>query len=272
MRQKHNKKRNTAFIFEVLIRELTKSIVEENSKKKKVIISLIRENFHSNTFLAQDLDLYKGILETVNVDRHIAEKLIFESRLQHCVLDGTRLFMEQTQLINKINKVLSKDVFSNFIPNYRDIATIYQIFNSETKTKQRILKESQLIKRMIRSPSPDNNLKALDNLTLTTFVHKFNEKYNNELISEQKKLLTKFISSFADDGAELKVFLNEEIERLKIFLSEDTHLADIRQDENMLDKTKDVLKLLDECADRVIDTQMIQDILKIQKLVKEINT
>lgn len=272
MRQKHNKKRNTAFIFEVLIRELTKSIVAEDNKKKKIIISLVRENFKSDSFLAQDLDLYKGILETTNVDRHVAEKLIFESRMQHCVLDGERLFIEQTQLINKINKLLSKDVFTNFVPNYRDIATIYQIFNSETKTKQRILKESQLIERMIQSPSTENDLEALDNLTLKTFIHKFNEKYDNELISEQKELLTKFISSFADDGAELKVFLNEEIGRLKVFLSEAINLSDIRQDKAMVHKTKDVLALLNECSDRLIDSKMIQDILKIQKLVKEINT
>ena len=36
---KHNKKRNTAFIFEVLIRELTKAILEQDEKKKKYIIT-----------------------------------------------------------------------------------------------------------------------------------------------------------------------------------------------------------------------------------------
>ena len=35
MRLKHNKKRNTAFLFEVLAKELTKSIVAKEKKKKK---------------------------------------------------------------------------------------------------------------------------------------------------------------------------------------------------------------------------------------------
>ena len=35
MKMKHNKKRNTAFIFEVLIRELTKSIVEKDTTRKR---------------------------------------------------------------------------------------------------------------------------------------------------------------------------------------------------------------------------------------------
>ena len=105
MKLKHNKKRNTAFIFEALIRELTKSIVDQNIKNKKIIVSLIKENFKSTTLLGKDLNLYKGILETSNLDRHTAEKLIFESRMQHCVINKKELFKEQTQLINKINKL-----------------------------------------------------------------------------------------------------------------------------------------------------------------------
>ncbi len=34
MRLKHNKKRNTAFIFEALSQEMTKAIVEKDDKKK----------------------------------------------------------------------------------------------------------------------------------------------------------------------------------------------------------------------------------------------
>ena len=54
MKMKHNKKRNTAFIFEVLIRELTKSIVEKNDKQKKIIISLIKENFKNKSLSSID--------------------------------------------------------------------------------------------------------------------------------------------------------------------------------------------------------------------------
>ena len=114
MKMKHNKKRNTAFIFEVLIRELTKSIVEKNDKKKKIIISLIKENFKNKTLLARDLELYKSLLETDNLDPHTAEKLIFECRMQRCTINPKQLFEEQTILINKINKHVTQDAFSTF--------------------------------------------------------------------------------------------------------------------------------------------------------------
>ena len=54
MKMKHNKKRNTAFIFEALIRELTKAIVSKDSKKKKLIVKLVRENFKGSSVLAKD--------------------------------------------------------------------------------------------------------------------------------------------------------------------------------------------------------------------------
>ena len=56
---KHNKKRNTAFIFEVLIRELTKAIMEQDDNKKKYIIKLVKENFKGNNLLAKDLKFTK---------------------------------------------------------------------------------------------------------------------------------------------------------------------------------------------------------------------
>ena len=68
MKMKHNKKRNTAFLFEVLIRELAKTMISKDEDRKKTIVSMIKENFKGNTLLAKDLDLYKSILDTDKVD------------------------------------------------------------------------------------------------------------------------------------------------------------------------------------------------------------
>jgi len=38
---KHNKKRNTAFIYETLTRELTKAIVDKNSDRKETVLAII---------------------------------------------------------------------------------------------------------------------------------------------------------------------------------------------------------------------------------------
>jgi hypothetical protein len=58
-------------------------------------------------------------------------------------------------------------------------------------------------------------MKTLDSLTYNTFVDKFNSSYKHSLLKEQRELLTNYITSFSDNGLGLKMFMNEEIGRLK---------------------------------------------------------
>ena len=268
---KHNKKRNTAFIFEVLIRELTKSIVDKNNKKKQIIVTLIKENFKNRTSIGRDLELYKTLLDTKNVEKDVAEKLIFECRMQRCTINRQDLFQEQSALIDKINKYVSKDAFDMFIPNYRNVATVYQIFNPGTKTKQRVLLEKQIANQMIISNDKEKPLlQSITNLTLKTFIKTFNSKYSEDLVIEQRTLLNKYISSFSDNGTEMRVFLNEEINRLKDNIHKALRIEEIKNDPAMLEKTSAVLEILNNTSTRPVDGLFIQDILKIQNLVREI--
>ena len=50
---KHNKKRNTAFLYECLIRELTKAIIKEDKQKQTKVKGLLREFFAKGKVLAQ---------------------------------------------------------------------------------------------------------------------------------------------------------------------------------------------------------------------------
>ena len=273
MKMKHNKKRNTAFIFEALIRELTKAIVARDGKKKKLIVKLVRENFKGSSILAKDLDLYKAVLETRELDRQTAEKLVFEARMRKKTIDERELFKEQTEIINTINKLVSPSVFSNFIPNYRDVATVYQIFDYRTKTKQRVLLEKQIVDRMTSTETAHPPaIKPVDNLTYKTFVKKFNEKYSSELLSEQKKLLSHYIGSFTDNGVDLKVYLNEEISRLRERLQKSLKMSEISKDKQMQEGTEKVLEILNGFSKRPIDNDLVQEVLKIQNLVKEIES
>ncbi len=49
-------------------------------------------------------------------------------------------------------------------------------------------------------------MQPIDNIVYKTFVSKFNDKYSDSLISEQKELLNKYIVSFVDNGIEFKTF------------------------------------------------------------------
>tara|TARA_Y100001973_G_C5164802_1_gene315500 strand:- start:401 stop:1222 length:822 start_codon:yes stop_codon:yes gene_type:complete len=267
---KHNKKRNTAFLYESLIRELTKSIINKDDERKEKIISVIKEHFSEDTLLYRELKLYGALNETYRLSPNMAEKLIFEVKKEHSTIDKKKLFVEQTKLINKINKAISKSIFSNFVPNYKDLATIYQVFNTNSVKKKVLLEQSIFGRLTHRSKNEDANMKTMDNLVYKSFVKRFNGKYSEKLLEEQKELLNKYITSFLDNGVELKVYLNEEIVRLKENVSDALSLKEIQEDSDMLMKTKEVMNILENFKKEKIDKVLINKVLKIQDLVKEI--
>ena len=118
MKTKHNKKRNTGFIFEALIRELTKSVLAKNVKKASKVRTIIKEYFANGKALKKELDCYKALCEADNLDGYTAEKLIHHTKAEHGGINQKKLFMEQSKMIRQINREIGPDLFSTFIPNY----------------------------------------------------------------------------------------------------------------------------------------------------------
>ena len=191
MKLKHNKKRNTAFLFETLSRELTKAIVNRDFQNKKKILAIIKEHFNKDKEIAKELELYKSIIESKNLDTYSAEKIIFESKKQYDKLDKNRIFSEQSNLINKINKELSGETFANFVPNYKNLASLYQIFNTEMSPKKKVLLEGEIINYMSARKPIRESAKQIpsDKLVLKAFIGNFNDVYSKTLCEEQQELL-----------------------------------------------------------------------------------
>ena len=107
-------------------------------------------------------------------------------------------------------------------------------------------------------------------MTYRSFVSKFNEKYDADLLKEQKDLLTHYITSFSDNGLELKNFLNNEIGRLKEKLRESCDADEIKNDKDMLQKTEEIISRLEAFSKEGITENVLMTVLKTQSLVEEI--
>jgi len=268
IRTKHNKRRNTAFLYEILARELTKSIIEKNEMRKATIISIIKEHFKKDSLLSKELKLYSSIYEASETFRITAERIINECKRLHDLIDKQKLFVEQTKLIETINKRLTQSVFANFVPFYKNLATISQIFNISTDIKDKIILEQLIINEMCSKVKQDQ-LKPMDDLICSTFLKKFNEKYSDNLIKEQKDLINHYIMSFSDNGLSLKYYINEEILRLKGKITEVLTTPEIALDEELKDMTSKLNKKLDSYNQVELNKEMISEILKIQSFVEE---
>jgi hypothetical protein len=260
---KHNKKRNTAFLYEALVRELTKATVEKNENVKKHLVSIIKEFFSSGKPLARELDVYRSLYESKNLEKDYAKAIIDESKRVYLSFSQNDIFNEQSRLISKVNKTVGKSAFQAFMPNYKNLATISQIFDLDVPLKTRIILEKTLLEYLV-SPNPESsNLQTIDNLVFKTFINKFNEKYGDSLLEEQKTLLTNYI--LAQDGVDLefKIYLNEEVGRLKniIILSNSIKNSD---------NGPIVSQIFESLKERKIDNKYLEDILYLQVLAKEI--
>jgi hypothetical protein len=264
---KHNKKRNTAFLYECLIRELTKAIIKEDKQRQTKIKDILREFFSKGKVLAQELDLYKSLLESKELNQDFSRRLMVETKKDFDGLDRKEIFNEQTSLINKINKALGNHAFSNFVPNYKDIATIGLYFqNSDLGAKKRIMLEDKVVNFLSRLDENQTELKPVDQLEFKMFVKRFNETYEHSLLREQKDLLGNFIVSFSDNGLGLKSFLNDEIGRLKEAVDVEINKNDDQLQENF----KRVREKLNSYSARPIDSKMVEEVFYIQDLLAEV--
>lgn len=270
MKAKHNKKRNTAFVFEALAREATVSIIKGDKERQQKIVDIVRKHFQPDSFLRKDLECYRSLYENQELENNVSRQVIEAAKAVKKSINSEGLFEQQTELIKDINKTLSPKVFSNFVPNYKTLATIAKMFNTSSP-KEGVLLENKIVDNMSKS-SIQENMKPIDNIVYSTFVKRFNEKYADDLLEEQKELLTYYITSFADNALELKIYMNEEVARLKNQLQEAKKTEEIKNDSEMIEKTDKVMqKLLSyEKLQEPANEQALLTVLKTQQLVKEI--
>jgi hypothetical protein len=271
MKIKHNKKRNTAFVFESLLREATVAIIKGDTDKQHKVVQIIKKHFTADSELKKHLECYRSLYENQSLNAQISEKILTEAKMASRLIDPHGLFKKQTELINDINTTLSPSVFSNFVPNYKTLATIDQIFCDKLPPKTRVMLESTIVENMTKNAPENVANEEIDNTTVSCFVGKFNEKYSETLSEEQKQLLSHYITSFTDNAVSLKMFLNEEIVRLKKVITESSTDEMFAEDAEMKQKASQIIEKLEGFKKAQINDDILLTVLKTQELVKEMS-
>lgn len=270
MKRKHNKKRNTALVYEALIKEATAAILRGDHETKNKVVSIVNNHFDLDSILRKDLQCYQSLSENQGLAIEDSRRILNETKIQKRLIDPTALFKAQSAAIKDINTEIDSDIFNNFVPNYKTLATIDQMFSIKTSPKDKVLLENEVVELMSTNAEEDTT-EAVDSLVVSTFVEKFNDKYSGELLDEQRELLTHYIMSFTDNATALKMFLNNEIGRLKEALTNSfSNVDEISEDSDMTTKTKKVVSKLESYSKAGVSDDVLLSVLKTQALVKEI--
>ncbi len=232
---KHSKFKNTGFIFELLVRQITSEIMSSN---KSVAEKILKEHFNSKKELSKELKLYQYLInEKYNSEAKAGQFIntILEARKR---LDEKKLTKEKYNLIKEIKETYGLDEFiKSPISNYKTLASIYKIFEVATTDEQydptdivssRFTIAENIINTSIQNKDSkikdaileeyrkqDEDLRAVSYKLL---VESFNNKYKN-LSVEQKTLLREYINNINNTG-KLNEFVSKEISILVETLKE----------------------------------------------------
>lgn len=206
---KHNKIKNTGIIWELLVRQLTTDIVNNNRSKVKQII---KEYFNKNTEIYKEHRIYQVLLNTKMKNSTSAHSLIKEMMESTENIDVRKLKQEKYNLIKELKEEYNIDkFFKSNIPNYKDYATIYKLLvvneenNIKTKAGQISMLKENLTNCILKDKNNNNTNKLkqmikektdrnyVDNkMIFKIMVENFNKKYSN-LNKNQRDILKLFI-------------------------------------------------------------------------------
>lgn len=232
---KHSKFKNTGFIFELLVRQITSEILSSN---KSVAEGIIKEHFNSKKELSKELKLYQYLINEKYNSESKAEKFIDTICEARKRLDEVKITKEKYNLIKSIKENYNlEDFIKSPVSNYKALASVYKIFEVTVSNDQydptdivssRFTIAENIINTSIQNK--DNKIKDavmeeyrkqdedLRAISYKLLVESFNKKYKN-LTNEQKGLLREYINNINNTG-KLNDYVNNEIQKLTISLKE----------------------------------------------------
>ena len=232
---KHSKFKNTGFIFELLVRQITAEIMSAN---KSVAEKILKEHFNSKKELSKELKLYQYLINEKYNSESKAEQFIntiLEARKR---LDEKKLTKEKYDLIKEIKETYNLDEFiKSSISNYKKLASIYKIFETVTTDDQYdptdiVSSRFTIAENIINSSIQNKEIKIKDAVleeyrkqdddlravSYKLLVESFNNKYKN-LTDEQKGLLREYINNINNTG-KLNEYVSNEVTNLVTALKE----------------------------------------------------
>lgn len=258
-------------MYEVLLLELTKSVVNKDKEREKKIVKILKDNF--NGILKRELDIYKEVYEdTQELSSEEMKDLIREASQMHFKfinkISEEELESKKSALIKEVNYNLGQDIYQTFLPNYKELATIHQIFyNDNAKSKMFLQKQLVESREVAKQGFSDEPMDNVDLLEYKFFSEAFNEEYGEDLLDEQKEILHKYVMSIDNKNVEFKVYLNNVAGNIKNKLQESKETL---KDETTKSNLDQVIKMVEDFKVSSDEEAMLEIILKCQSLVHEI--
>ena len=281
--KKHNKIKNTGILFELLTRQITVDVL--NNEKDSSSIKILKEFFNANTELGKENELYKILTEKKYKSAKHSEILIEAVIKNRRKLSNRRLRNEKYNLIKEIKRNYdTKDFFNTKLPNYKVLASIYYIFEGESAresygpvietdskvvvmeniTNQSSNKSKNLSEKSYKSyETQEEDIRLL---TYQLLVDKFNKKYSN-LNESQRNLLREYINNLSNTNS-LREFIDAEVIKVRKVLSQ--HLNRVDDKITKIKLTEAIAHTDNATGGKRVKDSHVVSLMRYYELVKEL--
>lgn len=276
MKLKHNKLRNPAILFELLVRQITTDTL--NNRESKSVDILKRH--YNNTQIAKEFKIYKTLYEAKNLSEAKASILINSAIQAHSKLNKTTLRKAKYDLIADIRESYNlEEFFKSKVNNYKTLASIYMLFETvnsdivdpEIESKYRFT----IMESICENPNKNAKDSLLEeynsydkgtrSLVYKLLIQKFNEKYS-DLDDNQKSLLKEYITNISTSDS-LREYVNTEITKVKKGIKKQ---AASLKDEARKVKLNEVCNFIEEIPEnKQVCEKDIHNLLYYYELLKE---
>ena len=278
---KHSKIKNTGILFELLTRQITADVLAGKSTKS---VSILKKYFNENTELGKELELYKLLSEKHYQSEVKANDLLNVVVKQRQKLSNSNLRREKYNLIKSIKENYNvTDFFNGRIPNYRILASIYNVFQSETTNEKfkadhivnsrftvlehvtnKKVDEKKIKERVLKEYTKED--KDLRLLAYQILVDKFNTKYKT-LDESQKSLLKNYINNVSNTNS-LREYVDKEVARIRDEL--EGHLPKVNDKITNIKLTEAINQIENITKGKIVNEKQVLTLMRYYELIKEI--
>ena len=278
---KHSKIKNTSILFELLTRQITADVLAGKSTKS---VKIVKKHFNESTELGKELQLYRVLSEKHYESADRATQLVETVIKSRKKLSNSTIRREKYNLIKEIKESYNVgDFFNGRISNYRILASIYNVFQSETTndvfdpegvvnskftvlehiTSKKLSAEETKAKVLKEYNKTDKDLRLL---AYQILVDKFNQKYKT-LNESQKSLLKNYINNVSNTNS-LREFVDNEVSKIKKQLS--SHIKRVEDKVTKIKLSEAINQVENLTKGKVVKDKQVLTLMRYYELIKEL--
>ena len=275
---KHNKIKNTEFLFECLSRQVTSDIL--NDVKDSPALKIIKEHFKKGSVLNSELELCKALSSKTITETNKIDYLVDSVGKLRKKISNRSLRTAKYNVVKAIKENYDvNQIFKTRIKDYKTVASIYKFFESLSSEVQPLEETNirfNMIENLTSLPTQGKKKNKFESfskqdadirlLAYKMLVDKFNSKYST-LSESQRNLLKQYINNISNTNS-FKEYIVSEVTKIQ------KELKDVlpKIDDNVVKiKLKEAIKISDNYKKgQVVKDSQVIGMMRFYKLIDEI--